>query len=98
GMQAEVAFRPVGEEIRMRGVVVRAERSAFSLAEGISRGIYIRTTPGDQTQYLLEGERIYNPSHHGGLLSTFDEVALNGIESRPGGIPPSYGGRIGGVL
>jgi TonB dependent receptor-like, beta-barrel/Carboxypeptidase regulatory-like domain len=86
------------QEIRLQEVTIEGHRTPFSAAEGLSRGIYIRSTPSDQDQYLLDGARIYNPAHLGGVLSTFNEDALNDVQLKVGGVPPSYGGRIGGVM
>jgi hypothetical protein len=60
--------------------------------------VFVPAAPSDQNQYFLDGERIYNPSHHAGVVSTFSEDALTDVEARPGGIPSHYGGRIGGIL
>ncbi len=80
------------------GVTVEGQRSAFSALTSISRGLYIRATPSDHNQYLLEGARIYNPLHFGGVMSTFNGDALRDVQSIAGGVPPYYGGRIGGIL
>jgi len=98
GSSTEVRLGLVQKEIRMEEVVIRAWRSTFSISEAVSHGVYVPATPADQNQYFIDGVRIYNPSHQGALVSTFSEGALNDIEQRSGGIPPVYGGRIGGVL
>jgi len=98
GSSIEVPVQLVEKEIRMDEVVIRGWRSAFSISEAVSHGVYVPATPADQNQYFIDGVRIYNPSHHGALVSTFSEGALNDIEPRSGGIPPAYGGRIGGIL
>jgi len=85
-------------EISLQEVTVEAQRTALSAAEGLSRGIFIRSTPSDQNQYLLDGARVYNPSHYGGVLSTFNGDALNEVHVKIGGVPPYYGGRIGSIL
>lgn len=79
-------------------VTVEGQRSAFSALPGISRGVYIRATPSDHNQYLLEGARIYNPLHVGGVMSTFNSDPLQDVQLVAGGVPPFYGGRIGGIL
>jgi hypothetical protein len=85
-------------QIAMQGVTIEGQRSVLSAADGISQGVFFRSTPSDQNQYLLDGARIYNPSHFGGVLSSFNTEALNAVQVSAGGIPPSYGGRIGGIL
>ncbi len=79
-------------------VTVEGRRSVFSALPGISRGVYIRATPSDHNQYLLEGARIYNPLHVGGVMSTFNNDPLRDVQVVAGGVPPFYGGRIGGIL
>lgn len=86
------------QEFLMPEVTVEGQRSAFTAAEGISRGVYIRATPTDHNQYFLEGARIYNPAHFGGVMSSFNGDALRDIHLVAGGVPPYYGGRIGGIL
>jgi len=88
----------VEEEILHPEITVEGRRSAFSASEGVSRGVYIRSTPSDHNQYLLEGARIYNPLHVGGVMSAFNIDALRDVRVLAGGVPPYYGGRIGGIL
>ncbi len=91
-------LRLQAEEIMMQEVTVEGIRMAVTSAEGYARGIYVHTTPSDQNQYLLDGTRIYNPAHFAGVLSSFNDEALTDVQSAPGGIPASYGGRIGSIL
>lgn len=86
------------QELVHPGITVEGRRSVFTASEGISHGVHIRGTPSDQNQYLLEGARIYNPLHFGGVMSTFNGDALRDVQVIAGGIPPYYGGRIGGIL
>src|SRR2546425_520325 len=86
------------QELMLPEITIQGRRSALAASEGISRGVYIRGAPSDQNQYLLEGTRIYNPLHFGGVLSTFNVDALRDFQVIPGGVPPYYGGRIGGIL
>jgi len=79
-------------------ITIEGRRSVLTASEGISRGVYIRGTPSDDNQYFLEGARIYNPLHFGGVMSTFNGDALRDVELVAGGVPPYYGGRIGGIL
>ena len=96
GNQLEISL--VRDEITMPEVTVEGQRTALASADGFSRGLYIRAAPTDQTQYFLDGGRIYNPAHYGGVLTSFNEEALTDVDEVVGGIPPSYGGRIGGIL
>jgi hypothetical protein len=92
------SFPLAQHSITMEEVTVEGRRTAMTSTQGFSRGIYVRSTPTDQTEYLLDGARIYNPSHFGGVLSTFNAEVLNDVQVTVGGLPPYYGGRIGGIL
>ena len=85
-------------DITLQEITVEGERTVLTSAEGITRGVYIRSTPSDRNNYLLDGARVYNPSHFGGVLSTFNGETLNDVQAVVGGLPPYYGGEIGGVL
>ena len=52
----------------------------------------------DQNLIQLDGITIFNPSHLGGLFSTFDAQAVGEIEYLKGGFPSSYSGRLSSVL
>lgn len=91
-------FRLSARELMQPHVTVEGRRSAFGVADGISRGVFIRSVPSDQHQYFLEGARIYHPVHAGGLTASFHGDALRDVRSVAGGVPPYYGGRIGGVM
>ncbi len=92
----DVALRQ--ESISLEEVTIEGQRMASSATAGLSRGLFIRSAPTDQNEYLLDGARIYNPAHYGGVLSSFHPEALNDVEISTSGLPPSYGGRIGGIL
>lgn len=79
-------------------MTIEGNRSSLPVTGGISRGMYIRGTPSDDNQYLLDGARIYNPLHFGGVMNAFNAGAMRDVQVVSGGIPPSYGGRIGGIL
>lgn len=86
------------ESIPLEEVTIEGQRMTNPVAGGLSRGIFVRSAPPDQNEYLLDGARIYNPAHYGGVLSSFHPEALNDIDISTSGLPPSYGGRIGGIL
>jgi hypothetical protein len=92
----DIGMKP--EEITLQEITVEAYRTPLTSAGSFSRGIYIRSGPSDQSQYFLDGVRIYNPSHFGGVLSTFNDETLNDVQVMVEGMPPYYGGRIGGIL
>jgi hypothetical protein len=95
-LQWDIGMRP--KDILMQEVTVEGRRAAMTSVEGISRGVYLRSVPTDRNQYLLDGGRIYNPTHFGGVLSTFSPEVLNDVQVVGGGLPPSYGGRVGGFV
>lgn len=67
-------------------------------ASEISSGLYVRGGSPDQNLTLLDGVIVYNPSHLGGFLSTFNSDALKDIKLIKGGFPAEYGGRLSSVL
>jgi hypothetical protein len=64
----------------------------------ISSGIYVRGGTPDQNLYLLDGVTVYNPSHLGGFLSSFNSDALRSLKLIKGAFPAEYGGRLSSVL
>lgn len=64
----------------------------------LSSGLYIRGGSPDQNLTLLDGVIVYNPSHLGGFLSTFNADAINDITLIKGAFPAEYGGRLSSVL
>jgi outer membrane cobalamin receptor len=67
-------------------------------ASEISSGLYVRGGSPDQNLTLLDGVIVYNPSHLGGFLSTFNSDALRDIRLIKGAFPAEYGGRLSSVL
>jgi hypothetical protein len=67
-------------------------------ASEISSGLYVRGGSPDQNLILLDGVVVYNPSHLGGFLSSFNGDALRDINLIKGAFPAEYGGRISSVL
>jgi hypothetical protein len=64
----------------------------------ISIGLYVRGGSPDQNLILLDGVIVYNPSHLGGFLSTFNSDAIRDIKLIKGAFPAEYGGRLSSVL
>lgn len=64
----------------------------------ISSGLYIRGGSPDQNLILLDGVIVYNPSHLGGFLSTFNSDALRDVRLIKGAFPAEYGGRLSSVV
>ena len=84
--------------IALEEMTVEGERMTGATGSGLARGLFVRSIPGDPNEYILDGARVYNPAHFGGVLSSFHPEALNEIEVGRGGLPASFGGRIGGML
>jgi len=63
-----------------------------------SSGLYIRGGSPDQNLILLDGIDVYNPSHFGGIFSTFNTDAVKNVELLKGGFPAKYGGRLSAVM
>jgi outer membrane receptor protein involved in Fe transport len=63
-----------------------------------SSGLYVRGGSADQNLILIDGIDVYNPSHFGGLFSTFNTDAVKDVELIKGGFPAMYGGRLSSVL
>ena len=61
-------------------------------------GLYIRGGSPDENLILLDDIDVYNPSHLGGLFSTFNTDAVENVELIKGGYPAKYGGRLSSVL
>ncbi len=64
----------------------------------ISSGLYVRGGSPDQNLTLLDEVVIYNPSHLGGFLSTFNSDAIKDVRLIKGAFPAQYGGRLASVL
>lgn len=88
----------IQKAIVLDAVTIEGYRRALAAAEEFSQSTYHRSVPSDQNQYMLDGGRIYNPAHFGGVLSTFSPEVLTDVQILLGGLPPSYGGRIGSIV
>ncbi len=64
----------------------------------LSSGLYVRGGSPDQNLILLDGVIVYNTSHLGGFLSTFNGDALRDMKLIKGAFPAEYGGRLSSVL
>jgi len=61
-------------------------------------GFNVRGGEADQNLVQLDGVPVFNPSHLGGLFSTFDNSAVSRVDFLAGGFPATYGGRLSSVL
>jgi hypothetical protein len=98
GKSIQCAFGMIQKNIVVREVTIEGQRATLISANGISHSTYHRSVPTDQNQYMLDGGRIYNPAHFGGIISTFNPEVLNDVQVALGGLPPLYGGRVGGIV
>lgn len=64
----------------------------------LSSGLYVRGGSADQNLVLLDGVIVYNPTHLGGFLSSFNSDAIRDIRLIKGGFPAEYGGRLSSVI
>ncbi len=64
----------------------------------LSSGLYVRGGSPDQNLVLLDNVVVYNPSHLGGFLSTFNNDAVRDVRLIKGGFPAEYGGRLSSVI
>ena len=80
-------FDMVQKDIIVQPITIEGHRTTLTSVEGFSRGIFLRSAPSDQNQYLLDGARIYNPSHFGGVLTTFNPEVLKRYPGRCRRIP-----------
>lgn len=63
-----------------------------------SNGLYVRGGTPDQNQILLDDTDVYNPSHLGGIYSTFNTDAIASVNLYKAGFPSKYGDRLSSVL
>jgi TonB-dependent Receptor Plug Domain len=63
-----------------------------------SIGYDVHGGEADQNLVQLDGITIFNPSHLGGLFSTFDANAVDHVDFLTGGFPAEYSDRLSSVL
>ncbi|MCH7939665.1 MAG: TonB-dependent receptor, partial [Candidatus Marinimicrobia bacterium] len=85
----------VGEADLMR--TLQALPGVLTTAE-FSTGLVIRGGNTDQNLILLDGITVYNPSHLGGLFSSFILDVIKEADLIKGGFNAEYGGRLSAVL
>ena len=77
---------------------------SLSFLPGVASGkdgysnIFIRGGDRGQNLILLDGIKLYNTNHVGGLLSIFNTDIIKQVDLYKGGFPARYGGRASGVL
>lgn len=63
-----------------------------------SIGYNVRGGESDQNLIQVDGIPVFNPSHLGGLFSTFDADAIDHANFLTGGFPAGYSGRLSSIL
>jgi hypothetical protein len=63
-----------------------------------SVGFNVRGGEPDQNLIQMDGVTIFNPTHLGGLFSTFDADAVESVNFITGAFPAEYGGRLSSVM
>ncbi len=94
-----------GDEVRRTPAVLEADviRTVQLLPGTVAKNDYsvgynVRGGESDQNLVLLDGVTVFNPSHLGGLFSTFDPDAVGQTSFLTGGFPAGYSGRLSSVL
>lgn len=67
------------------------------ISEG-SNSLFIRGGNKDQNLILLDEAPVYNPAHLLGLISIFNEDAINHVQVYKDEIPANFGGRLSSVI
>ncbi len=67
-------------------------------ASDFSSKLYVRGGSPDENLVLLDGITIFNPSHFGGVFSSFINEAVADAVLYSGGFPARYGDRLSSVL
>ena len=70
----------------------------ISAVSDYSSNVHIRGGHPSDTQILIDGARVYNPTHAFGLFSTFNPDAVGAVHLHKGGYPANQGGSLGSVL
>lgn len=63
-----------------------------------SVGFSVRGGEPDQNLTQMDGITVFNPTHLGGLFSTFDANAVRTVNFITGAFPAEYGGRLSSVM
>jgi hypothetical protein len=63
-----------------------------------SVGFNVRGGEPDQNLTQMDGITVFNPTHLGGLFSTFDANAVESVNFITGAFPAEYGGRLSSVM
>jgi hypothetical protein len=61
-------------------------------------GVMIRGGNYDQTDFLMDGGTLFNPSHLQGFVSAYNPETTGDLDVYKGELPAWYGGRLSGVV
>ena len=77
---------------------------SISFLPGVASGrdgysnVYVRGGDRGQNLILLDGMKLYNTNHLGGLISLFNSNIIKHVDVYKGGFPSRYGGRASSVI
>jgi TonB family protein len=82
-----------GDAVKVIMALPGVARSAFNLGTPVIRG-----AGGGSSRFFLDGVKLPNLFHFGGLTSTYNSTALESVDLYPGGFGTRYGGALGGIV
>lgn len=80
--------------------VIKTLQMQPGVSQGIEgmAGLYVHGGTPDENLILLDGVPLYEPTHFGGLFSTFNVDIVKNVDFYKSSFPASYGGRLSSVL
>jgi TonB family protein len=82
-----------GDAVKVIMALPGVARSACNLGTPVIRG-----AGGGSSRFFLDGVKLPNLFHFGGLTSTYNSTALESVDLFPGGFGTRYGGALGGIV
>ena len=105
GPTASILTPSVSELVRVPALAGEVDiLKSLTLLPGVSGGtegsaaLNIRGGNPNQTDLLVDGNRVYNVNHIGGFLSAIPAFGTKAVTVYKGGVPAQYGGRLSGVV
>lgn len=80
--------------------VIKEIKSLPGVSEGteLLSGMYVHGGDGSDNLFLLDGVPLYQVTHLGGLLSSFNTEMIDNLDFYKSGFPARYGGRTSSVV
>lgn len=72
--------------------------TGFQSGNETQGGLYVRGSGYEQNLILMDGMPVFEPKHFFGVVSIFNEDAVNQMDVHKGGFAPKYGGRLSSVI